>query len=264
MIKHNIYWTGGFDSTFLVCKKLIIEKKPIETYYLNFPCDGYQHNYNRFESSNFHSCMIDNEINAVDEDPYGRKSYGRYSRLVEVKVMKKLRKMIIDRFPYTKDLFPKVNLIKHLKIDSEVLSDSKVICDKYKSRPDRPDQSLYMIQFSLDLNEDISVAWEADMDGEDYCLSTRLVRKYLNKEMKVYSDTIKELWLYRNWVLPLAKTYRLDMVDTARLYNFIDILKHTWSCRFTKENGDICDDCTLDVKEIKRINNYKDILCTTI
>lgn len=260
----NIYWTGGFDSTFLVCKRLIIEKKPIQTYYLNFPCDGYQHNYNRFDSSNFHSCMIDNEINSVDGDPYGRKSYGRYSRLVEVKVMKKLRKMIIDRFPYTKDLFPKVNLIKELKIDSEVLSDAKVICDKYKSRPDRPDQSLYMIQFSLDLNEDISVAWEADMDGEDYCLSTRLVRKYLNKEMKVYSDTIKELWLYRNWVLPLAKTYRLDMVDTARLYNFIDILEHTWSCRFPKENGDVCDDCTLDVKEIERIDNYKDILCTTI
>ena len=176
----NIYWTGGFDSTFLVCKRLIIEKKPIQTYYLNFPCDGYQHNYNRFDSSNFHSCMIDNEINSVDGDPYGRKSYGRYSRLVEVKVMKKLRKMIIDRFPYTKDLFPKVNLIKELKIDSEVLSDAKVICDKYKSRPDRPDQSLYMIQFSLDLDKDISVAWEADMDGEDYCLSTRLVRKHLN------------------------------------------------------------------------------------
>ncbi len=260
----NIYWTGGFDSTFLVCKRLIIEKKPIQTYYLDFPCDGYQHNYNRFDSSNFHSCMIDNEINSVDGDPYGRKSYGRYSRLVEVKVMNKLRKMIIDRFPYTKDLFPKVNLIKELKIDSEVLSDAKVICDKYKSRPDRPDQSLYMIQFSLDLNEDISVAWEADMDGEDYCLSTRLVRKYLNKEMKVYSDTIKELWLYRNWVLPLAKTYRLDMVDMARLYNFIDILEHTWSCRFPKENGDVCDGCTLDVKEIERIDNYKDILCTTI
>tara|TARA_R100000742_G_C4249864_1_gene68303 strand:- start:192 stop:818 length:627 start_codon:yes stop_codon:yes gene_type:complete len=208
--------------------------------------------------------MIDNELNAVDNDPYGRKSYGRYSRLVEVKVMNKLRKMIIDRFPYTKDLFPKVNLIKELKIDSEVLSDSKVICDKYKSRPDRPDQSLYMIQFSLDLNEDISVAWEADMDGEDYCLSTRLVRKYLNKDMKVYSDSIKELWLYRNWVLPLAKTYRGDMVDIARLYNFVDILKHTWSCRFPKENGDVCDDCTLDIRQLTRVDNYKDILCTTI
>ena len=43
------------------------------------------------------------------------------------------------------------------------------ICDKYNSRPDRPDQSLYMIQFSLDLDKDISVCWEADMDGEVDC-----------------------------------------------------------------------------------------------
>ena len=115
------------------------------------------------------------------------------------------------------------------------LNDSKVICDEYNSRPDRPDQSLYMIQFSLDLDEDISVAWEADKDGEDYCLSTRLVRKHLNKEFKVHSDSIKELWLYKNWVLPLAETYREDMVRHGTIYtNFIDILKHTWSCRFPK------------------------------
>ena len=121
-----------------------------------------------------------------------------------------------------------------------------------------------MIQFSLVLDKDISVAWEADMDGEDYCLSTRLVRKHLNKEVKVQSDLIEELWLYKNWVLPLANTYRKDMVDIAQLYNFVDILKHTWSCRFPKENGDVCDDCILDIRELKRVDNYKDILCMTI
>ena len=39
--EHNIFWSGGFDSTFLVCKRLIVDELPIETYYLNFPCDGY-------------------------------------------------------------------------------------------------------------------------------------------------------------------------------------------------------------------------------
>ena len=121
-----------------------------------------------------------------------------------------------------------------------------------------------MIQFSLDLDEDISVAWEADKDGEDYCLSTRLVRKHLNKKFKVHSDSIKELWLYKNWVLPLVETYREEMVNMAQSSNFIDILKHTWSCRFPKKNGDVCDDCTLDIKELNRVDNYKDILCTTI
>ena len=54
------------------------------------------------------------------------------------------------------------------------------------------------------------------------------------------------------------------MVDMAQSSNFIDILKHTWSCRFPKKNGDVCDDCTLDIKELKRVDNYKDILCMTI
>ena len=52
--------------------------------------------------------------------------------------------------------------------------------------------------------------------------------------------------------------------EIAKKYDFVDILKYTWSCRFPKENGDICDECTLGVKEIERVNNYKDILCTTI
>ena len=91
-----------------------------------------------------------------------------------------------------------------------------------------------------------------------------MARKPLNKELRVRGDSIKELWLYKNWVLPLAKTYREEMVDMAQSSNFIDILKHTWSCRFPKENGDVCDDCTLDIKELKRVDNYKDILCMTI
>ena len=44
-------------------------------------------------------------------------------------IMNKLREMIIDKFPYTEDIFPKVNLIEEFKIDSDVLNDSKVICD---------------------------------------------------------------------------------------------------------------------------------------
>ena len=54
------------------------------------------------------------------------------------------------------------------------------------------------------------------------------------------------------------------MVDVARLYNFVDILKHTWSCRFPKENGDICDGCIGEVDNFDRVSNYKDILCMTI
>ena len=176
---------------------------------------------------------------------------------------KKLTSEIIKIFDFYK-LRTKVNLIDEFEIDSKVLKDSKVICDKYNSRPDRPDQSLYMIQFSLDLGKDISVAWEADMDGEDYCLSTRLVRKHLNDELKVENDLVEELWLYKNWDLPLVKTHRKEMIEDSIKYDFVDIMNHTWSCRFPKENGDICDGCIGEVDNFDRVSNYKDILCMTI
>ena len=183
----NIYWTGGFDSTFLVCKRLIIEKKPIETYYLNFSCDGYDKTFNKFPSTNFDK-MMSNNTNVNIQDPwYNKKSYGRYSRFIEVKVMKKLRKMIIDKFPYTKDLFPKTKLIKKFEIDKEVLNYSKRLAN-YDKRWKRADQTLYMCQFSLDLDDKIEVSYEADVsnpDGVTYSVATQLVRENLDENLEV-------------------------------------------------------------------------------
>ena len=87
--EHNIFWCGGIDSTYSVCKAVIVDKKPIQTYYLNFPCDGYY-------------------------PPY---PLGRDSRVVEVKVMEKLREMIIKQFPYTESLFPPTILVEGFPIN---------------------------------------------------------------------------------------------------------------------------------------------------
>ena len=102
-IEHNILWSAGFDSTFLVCKILIVDRLPIETYYLNFPCDGYSRDYNKFLSTNFDESMKKNESNILENDPWdnsdrpfikSKKSYGRSSRFIEVGVINKLREMI--------------------------------------------------------------------------------------------------------------------------------------------------------------------------
>ena len=84
------------DSTYLVCKRVIVDKKPIQTYYLNFPCDGY---YPPFK--------------------YGH-AESRKSKEVEVKVMEKLRDMIINQFPYTKELFPPTVLVEEFPINKEI------------------------------------------------------------------------------------------------------------------------------------------------
>jgi hypothetical protein len=265
--EHNIFWSGGFDSTFLVCKRLIVDELPIETYYLNFPCDGYNKTFNKFPSTNFDK-MMSNNTNVNIQDPWSnKKSYGRYSRFIEVEILDKLRKMIIKKFNHTQNLFPKTKLIEKFEIDKEVLNYSKRLAN-YNKRWERADQTLYMCQFSLDLDDKIEISYEADVsnpDGVTYSLATQLVRKNLDENLEVkLNSNIPEMRVYKNWVLPLAKTYRKEMIKIAKQYDFIDILKYTWSCRFPKENGDICDDCTLGVKEIERVNNYKDLLCMTI
>jgi len=276
-IEHNIFWSGGFDSTFLVCKRLIVDELPIETYYLNFPCDGYSRDYNKFLSTNFDESMKKNESNILEDDPWdnsdrpfikSKKSYGRSSRFIEVGVINKLREMILHKFPHTEKLFPEVNLVREFEIQKDVLDDSKKLAVDYNARWNRTDQTLYMCQFSLDLGDKIEISYEADVsnpDGVTYSLATQLVRKNLDENLEVkVNPSIPEMRVYKNWVLPLAKTYRKDMIKIAEQYDFVDILKYTWSCRFPKENGDVCDDCILGVKEIERVNNYKDLLCMTI
>jgi hypothetical protein len=262
----NIFWTGGFDSTFLVCKRLIIEKKFINTFYLNFPCDGYNKKYNKFYSSNYDKCMVIND-NILKKDKWDNKeSYGRYSRSIEVSVINKLRELILNKFNSTiiSHLFPKIKLIEEFELKEDILKDAKTLANVYKARWYRADQTLYMAQFSLDLNDEIEVAYEADVtnpDGVTYSIATRLIRENLDENLKVKMNAkIPELRIYKNWSLPLHKTYRKEMVKIAKKYDFLDIMEHTWSCRFPKENGDPCDDCNLEVKDLKRINNYKKIL----
>ena len=100
---HNIFWSAGIDSTFLVCRRLIIEKEPIQTYYFNFECDGYY-------------------------KPYPK---GRASREVEIKVMKKLRELIIKKFPYTEDLFPSLILVDEFPIHNIIYKKMRVLHEKY-------------------------------------------------------------------------------------------------------------------------------------
>lgn len=286
-MKHNIFWCGGFDSTYLVCKRLIIEKSPIETYYLNFPCDGYDTgeygNVPEYSdpTTRLSDLNIENE-NIVEIDGYGRKSYGRLSRNVEIKVMYRLREMIIEQFPFTEQLFPLPILIDNVEIESDFLDDMLYLQKEYQLRDTRAEQSLYMVQYSLKENKVFELGYEGDDNshGETvidknystYSRSTRLLRKYLTDEFRILSDVIPKLELYKNISLPMSKILKQDMIKESKKYNFTNILENTWSCRFPKSNGDICNGvweinknihCLhhhVSYKDLNRKTNYNDIL----
>lgn len=213
--EHNIFWCGGMDSTYLICKRVIIEKKPIQTYYLNFPCDGYY-------------------------PPY---PLGRASREVEVKVMEKLREMIIKQFPYTESLFPPTILVDEFPINKEVYKKLRFLHEKYQYRWRLVDQILYMVQYSLHKNKIFEYAIEDGLfggPGTEYNVNTKLIVENLTDTFKISNKKIPELKVLKNIIVPSMKTYRKDMVEESRKYNFTNILENTWSCRWPKPNGDVC------------------------
>jgi hypothetical protein len=210
---HNIFWSAGIDSTYLVCKRLLIDKVPIQTYYLNFPCDGY------------HS-------------PF---PLGRDSREVEVKVMEKLREMIIKQFPYTENLFPRTILIDEFPINKEIYKKSKFLYDEYQYRYRLVDQILYMIQYSLHKNEIFEYGIDSNNKriGRDKPVS-KLINENLTENFTVSFDKIPELEILKNLYIPLFETWRVDMIRDSQKYGFTNILENTWSCRWPKSNGDTC------------------------
>ena len=67
--------------------------------------------------------------------------------------MEKLRDMIINQFPHTKELFPPTVLVEEFPINKEIYKKLKVLHEKYQYRYRLIDQQLYMIQYSLQENK---------------------------------------------------------------------------------------------------------------
>ena len=280
-MKHYIFWSAGFDSTYLVCRRLIMVRVPIEIHYLNFPCDGYDAHHHTPVFANpetrLSSLDIENE-NIVQVDPYGRKSYGRLTRDIEIKVMNKLRGMIIEQFPFTEELFPPLFVVDNVEIEPDFLEDMIYLEREYGCRWDRAEQQLYMVAYSLQQDNLFEIAYEEGMgytgDPDSYTPATSFIRENCDENFRVNGDKVPEMNHYRNISIPVCKVWRSEMVDHAIEYNFTNILENTWSCRFPKPNGDICDGKWIENPEIhcmhiehgdafKKINrktNYNDIL----
>ena len=250
--EHNIFWCAGVDSTYWVCKKLIIDKEPIETYYLDFPCDG-------IDTTGWSGPRKDLVIGG-----------GRFTRDIEKKVMSNLRNQIIDSFPYTKELFPEVVMVEEFELEDSVIQSIEYLSETYNHSRRIIDQNTFMAQYTLNRKEFFDICYEKDMNVGGYSPATRLLREQINDDFTISHSEIKELNIYKYWKFPISKTYRRDMIRESKKHGFINILENTWSCRWPSENGDLCNEwpCVnsciefqddIDV-DFKRKRNYNDLL----
>ena len=73
---HYVFWTGGYDSTFRICELLVVHKVPVQPVYLDYNLDS---------------------ANKTD-------FWVRKNRKQEYQAMNKVKQMLFQRFPYTKNL----------------------------------------------------------------------------------------------------------------------------------------------------------------
>ena len=215
-----LFWTGGYDSTFRLCELLLIHKKPVQTIYI--------------------SDIIDDKH---------RDGTRRHSKNKELSSMKKIRKTLIEKYPYCKQLLLPTKHIKKINIDSDIQRKMNILFKRDMVR--RPTcQYGAMAQVTRNMNKDIEVCI---VKGDK--LHTSITNKLICNfgKCKVQDKKIKKninhwnkpLHIFDRFIFPLHNMTKEQLYIIAKKYSFIPILKKSWSCWYPQNNGQPCGTCIM-------------------
>jgi hypothetical protein len=205
----NLFWTGGYDSTFRLLQIIIIEKKCVNPIYLNF--------------------------NSLDGSGFRRQN---------VKFELETMYMIINelyRLGYGGQIMP-LTIITEVKLSNIVINSCSILFNKgYLRRP--VSQYAHMVQLSLDLNKII----EECAEKSEHSTSYKMLNGKLNDNKMLYLDKAvgTPLYVIRNIRFPIIDLTKKDMLKIAKKHNFAYILKWTKSCWWPYSDGTPCRKCLM-------------------
>jgi len=215
-----ILWTGGYDSTFLLCWYFIVKNEPVQPIYIM--CGNVDSNFN---------------------------TIGRNNQKYEIRTMKKIRQILIEKYKYKKSrLLPtyyvysikKNNIItsKFIKLHRKYGFFSRDISqyERIARLSDTWTQPLYIGLEKCRTGLDKATYTERINEGTDECMIKRL------EELKV-----KELDIFNNIRFSIVHLTKLDMKNISIDSNsyFYDILQLTISCWYPNTNGSGCGKCPM-------------------
>jgi hypothetical protein len=205
----NLFWTGGYDSTFRLLQIIIIEKKCVNPIYLNFNSldgSGFRRQNVRFELETMY--MIINEL---------------------------------YRLGYGGQIMP-LTIITEVKLSSTVIRSCSMLFNKgYLRRP--VSQYAHMVQLSLDLNKIV----EECAEKSEHSTSYKMLNGKLNDDKMLCLDKAvgTPLYVIRNIRFPIIDLTKKDMLKIAKKHNFAYILKWTKSCWWPYSDGTPCRKCLM-------------------
>ena len=216
----NLFWTGGYDSTFRLCDLLLIHRVPVQTIYISDMIDDSNHDGIR-----------------------------RYSLGKEISTMKKIRKKLLEKYPFVRNLLLPTKHIKKIKLDNDIEINMQKLYNKDMLR--RPTcQYGAMAQVTRNLGKDIEVCIVKN-DKLHHAVKNKLICNY--GECPIYERKLKRnlnkwnksLDIFRNFIYPLYTLDKKMIYVIAKKHKFLNILKMTWSCWYPLDNGKPCGKCIM-------------------
>lgn len=219
-----IFWTGGYDSTFLLLQALIIEGYPVQPIYI--------------------------KCNNLDEK-FGIN--GRNNQYEEIMTMKKIRKLIINNYPECEIRFLPTIYVYSIKKDIDISQKFKNIYDDFNYFSRDISQYERMARLSINFNKNIEVGLEKCGTGLDEATNNiRILEgtKHCQIDMKNISKYNKtDFEIFKNFRFPIVHLTKQDCKNIAVKQNIYNILQLTWTC-WNPKGGKQCGKCPQCSKRI--------------
>lgn len=191
-IRH-IFWTGGYDSTYLLIDALLIKGNPVQPIYLK--CQN-----------------LDTQFGIL----------GRNNQDLEIKTMKKIRDIIIKNYPFCKSRFLPTLYVYNIQKDISITKKFKQIHNDFNFFSRDINQYERMARFSIHYGYPIEVGLEKCGTGLDESTTGIRINEG-TKECKIITlDSLKSIKTkknnqYLNYTLfDIFKNFRFPIVHLTK------------------------------------------------
>ena len=202
-----VCWTGGFDSTFVVCN-YIRKGYTVQPIYLDFK--NVDDSYNPFIQTR------------------------RQNSNIEIKKMEEIRSIIINRYNAHSKLLT-LKIITKQKHNRNILELMSHIHNKYNLFTRETNQYERIIEVAHYYRIPLEIGAINIQGGEFNKLKKRGLIKKTDRNYEIINNLpnkYKLLGILKTLRFPIVDLSKRDILAIARRNKFDDILKFTWSCWF--------------------------------
>ena len=215
-----ILWTGGYDSTFLLCWYFIVRDEPVQPVYIM--CSN-----------------LDSKFGIV----------GRNNQSLEIKIMKHMRKLLIEKYPYKKSRLLPTYYVYSIKKNNKVSKDFIYLHRKHKFFSRDISQYERIARLSQEWEHPLHIGLEKCNTGLDYATMTSRINEGTDNctILPIENLKIKELRIFDKLRFSIVHLTKEDMKQISLDSNnyFYDLLQISVSCWYPDKNGKSCNNCPM-------------------